>query len=72
MEKAEYFVYCDFFITHLWMERFTQMPKGEFLEVPFSFSDNFVVILLVGYLLLDVGSRLAAELLKACEFWYVA
>ena len=36
MEKAEYFVYCDFFIRHLWMERFAQIPKGEFLEVPFS------------------------------------
>ena len=36
MKKAEYFVYCDFFITHLWMERFAQIPKGEFLEVPCS------------------------------------
>ena len=40
MEKAEYFVYCDFFITHLWMERFAQIPKGEFLEVPYSLNDT--------------------------------
>ena len=36
MEKTEYFVYCDFFITHIWIERFAQIPKGEFLEVPFN------------------------------------
>ena len=34
MEKTEYFVYCGFFITHFWGERFAQSPKGEFLEVP--------------------------------------
>ena len=37
MEKTEYFVYCGFFITHLWDERFTQNPEGEFLEVPIIF-----------------------------------
>ena len=36
MEKTEYFVYCGFFIMHLWIERFVQMPKGEYLEVPFT------------------------------------
>ena len=34
MEKTEYFVYCGFFITHYWVERFAQIPKGVFLEVP--------------------------------------
>jgi hypothetical protein len=34
MEKPKYFVYCGFFITHLWVERFIQSPKGKFLEVP--------------------------------------
>jgi len=36
MEKAECFVYCGFFITYFWSERFAQRPKGEFLEVPCS------------------------------------
>ena len=36
MEKTEYFVYCGFFITHYWVERFAQIPKGVFLEVPCS------------------------------------
>jgi len=34
MEKSECFLYCDFFITHLWDERFAQIPKGEFLDMP--------------------------------------
>ena len=34
MGKTEYFVYCGFFITHYWTERFVQIPKGEFFEVP--------------------------------------
>ena len=38
MEKPEYFVYCGFFITHLWIERFAQIPKGEFLELPYNLS----------------------------------
>ena len=33
MEKAEYFVYCGFFIRHLWGERFATRPKGSFLEL---------------------------------------
>ena len=28
IEKTEYFVYCGFFITHLWIERFAQRSKG--------------------------------------------
>ena len=43
MEKAEYFVYCDFSITHLWIERFGQIPKGEFLEVPFILTHIFQI-----------------------------
>ena len=42
MEKTEYFVYCGFFITHLWAERFAQNPKGVFLEVPNNL--EFVII----------------------------
>ena len=34
MEKAEYFVYCDFFIAHLWGESLAHNPKGKFFEVP--------------------------------------
>ena len=34
LEKTEYFVYCGFFKTNFWGERFVQIPKGEFLEVP--------------------------------------
>ena len=35
MGKTEYLVYCGFSITHLWIERFVQRPKGWFLEVPY-------------------------------------
>ena len=34
MEKAEYFVYCGFFITHYWSKRLGQIAKGKFLGVP--------------------------------------
>ena len=34
MEIPEYFVYCGIYITHSWGERFAQIAKGEFLEVP--------------------------------------
>ena len=34
MEKTEYLVYFGFSITHYWVERFAQIAKGEFLEVP--------------------------------------
>ena len=36
MEIPEYFVYCGIFITHSWDKRFGQIPKGEFLEVPYN------------------------------------
>ena len=29
-------MYCGFCMMHLWVERFAQIPKGEFLEVPCS------------------------------------
>ena len=38
MKKTEYFVYCGFFIRHLWGERFVPWPKGEFLEIAYYYS----------------------------------
>ena len=40
MEKTAYFVYGGFFISHFWGKRFVQIPKGEFLEVPYNWSDT--------------------------------
>ena len=40
MEKTEYFVYCGFFMAHLWGKRFAHIPKGEFLEVPCSLAGS--------------------------------
>ena len=34
LEKTEYFVYCGFFKMNFWGDRFVQIAKGEFLEVP--------------------------------------
>ena len=34
MEKTEYLVYCGFFIMNYWGERFVQIAKGEFSELP--------------------------------------
>ena len=41
LEKTEYFVYCGFFKMNFWDERFVQIAKGEFLEVPCSLSYCF-------------------------------
>ena len=35
MKIPEYFVYCGIFITHTRGNRFAQIAKGEFFEVPF-------------------------------------
>ena len=42
MKKPEYFVYCGFSMAHFWDERFAPGPKGEFLEVPYNLSVDFV------------------------------
>ena len=41
LETPEYFVYCGVFKTYLWVERFAQIPKGEFLEVPYNLTAKY-------------------------------
>ena len=43
LEKTEYFVYCGFFKRNFWGERFVQITKGEFLEVPCSLLNILIV-----------------------------
>ena len=43
LEKTEYFVYCGFFKMNFWGDRFVQIAKGEFLEVPYNLASHFTL-----------------------------